>query len=184
MKNSYLDYWKKSLGDEKSEDGRLYVYRHCKRNFGIEPYLKHVKKLKYRRALTAFRISAHNLEIETGRYVHVNKVGISRHDRFCTFCYEENKTKVMGDEVHAILNCAHFNDVRKRFMDKIYLIVPNFKKLNDKDRLIYMLTSENEIAVLISKFLTVILSAQRPSFFKLWSQINCPGDKVTTKRVP
>ena len=37
-----------------------------------------------------------------------------------------------------------------------------------------MLTSENEIAVLISKFLTEILSAQRPSFLKLCIQINCP----------
>ena len=73
MTNSYLDYWRKSLGDEKTEDGRLYVYRQCKRNFGIEPYLKHVKKLKYRRALTVFRLSAHNLEIETGRYIHDNK---------------------------------------------------------------------------------------------------------------
>ena len=78
----------------------------------------------------------------------------------------------MGDEVHAILNCTHFNDIRERFLHKIDLMVPNFLKLNDKDKLIYMLTSENEIAVLISRFLTEILSA--PSFFKLWSQINDP----------
>ena len=53
-------------------------------------------------------------------------------------------------------------------------MVPNFKKLNDKDKLICMLNSQNEIAILISRFLTEILSAQRPSFFKLWSQINDP----------
>ena len=53
-------------------------------------------------------------------------------------------------------------------------MVTDFKKLNDKDKLIYMLTSENEIAILISRFLTEILSAQRPNFFKLWSQINDP----------
>ena len=69
----------------------------------------------------------------------------------------------MGDEVHAILNCTHFNDIRERFLHKIDLMVPNFLKLNDKDKLIYMLTSENEIALLISRFLTEILSAQRPS---------------------
>ena len=71
--------------------------------------------------MTVFRITAHKLEIETCRYVQNNKaIGnkgrIPRHDRFCTFCYEENKTKVMGDEVHAILNCTHFNDIRERFL--------------------------------------------------------------------
>ena len=66
MKDSYLDYWRKSLGDETSENGRLYIYRHCKRNFSIESYLKHMKKLKYRRVLTVFWISVHKLEIETG----------------------------------------------------------------------------------------------------------------------
>ena len=25
MKDSYLDYWRKSLGDETSENGRLYI---------------------------------------------------------------------------------------------------------------------------------------------------------------
>ena len=55
----------------------------------------------------------------------INKGG---HDRFCTFCYEENKTKVMGDEVHAILNCTHFNDIRERFLHKIDLMVPYFLK--------------------------------------------------------
>ena len=37
-----------------------------------------------------------------------------------------------------------------------------------------MLTSENEIVILISRLITEIFSAQRPSFFKLWSQINDP----------
>ena len=69
----------------------ILIYRHCKRDFSIEHYLKHVKKLKYMRALTVFRISVHKLEIETGRYVQNNKAigdkgGIPRHDRFCTFC--------------------------------------------------------------------------------------------------
>ena len=53
-------------------------------------------------------------------------------------------------------------------------MVPNFKKIIDKDKLIDLLNSVNEIAILISRFFTEILSAQRPNFFKLWSQINDP----------
>ena len=176
MKGSNLEYWRKSLGDEMSQEGKLYLYRHIKTNFGIEPYLKHVQKLKVRRALTAFRISAHNLEIETGRYIHDRNVlgngSIKREDRFCTYCYEENQVKMMGDEEHAILNCPRFCNARNAFFNKMELLVPNFEKLNNKDKLFYMLTGENECAVLVGKFLNVILSTQRSNFTKIWKQVN------------
>ena len=66
--------------------------------------------------MTAFRISTHKLEIETGRYVrntNINNlqnqgVRVKRVDRFCTLCYEGSQIKVMGDEKHAILNCPFF----------------------------------------------------------------------------
>ena len=157
----------------------MYLYRRFKSYFGMKPYLRHIKKLKYRRAMTAFRLSAHNLEIETGRYVYDRtlsgkKCFIKREDRFCTFCYDEFKYKVMGGEMHAILNCPRFHDVRKRLFVRIELLVPNIKELNDNDKLCYILTSEDECARLFSRFLRVVLSAQRSSFLKLWRQLNNP----------
>ena len=53
----------------------------------------------------------------------------------------------MGDEMHAILNCPRFHDVRKRLFVRIELLVPNIKELNDNDKLCYILTSEDECAV-------------------------------------
>ena len=47
----------------------IYLHRHIKSDFGMEPYLCDIVKLNFRRTVTAFRLSAHNLEIETGRYV-------------------------------------------------------------------------------------------------------------------
>ena len=179
MKLSYLGYWRKQLGDESSDEGKLYLFRRIKSYFGMEPYLKHVKKLKYRRALTAFRLSAHNLEIETGRYVHNRNVlgkkcTIPREDRFCCFCYNEFKKRVMGDEVHAILNCPRFYDKRQSFFGRFELMVPNIKMLNNNDMLYYMLTCEGEYAKLVSRFLLVVLSAQRFSFVKVWREVNNP----------
>ena len=188
MKESYVQYWRKSLGDEKSNDGKLYLYRRVKLCFGMEPYLKHIRKLKIRRALTAFRISAHNLEIETGRYIHDqtavgNSGSIKREDRFCTICYEENKSKVMGDEEHAIMHCPRFCDIRNSLLIKIESKVPNFKNLNNNDKLCYMLTCEGECAIFISKFLAVILSTQRSNFLKIWKQQNNP-DGRNARRAP
>ena len=103
----------------------------------------------------------------------MNKNGcIERANRFCTFCYEENKTVVMGDEMHAILKCSRFCDERNSLFSKIDTIVPHFKNLNEHDKLFYMLTCENECAIVIGKFLNVILSAKRSNFSKLWKQFN------------
>ena len=179
MKLSYLVHWRKMLGDVSSQDGKLYLYRRIKAHFGMEPYLGDIAKLKFRRAVTAFRLSAHNLEIETGRYVGKtvgNKCRVQREDRFCCFCFNEFKNKVLGDEAHAILRCPRFSDVRQSFMSRFVKLVPNVKYLGDPDRLIYMLTCEGESARLVSRFLLVVLSAQRSSFVKLWRELNPGGD--------
>ena len=119
------------VGDVSSQEGKLYLYRRIKSNFGMEPYLKDIKKLKFRRAVTAFRISAHNLEIETGRYVGKavgNKCSVQREDRFCCFCFNEFKNKVLGDEAHAILKCPRFLDDRQSSLDRFEMLVPNLKR--------------------------------------------------------
>lgn len=179
MKSSYLVYWRKMLGDESSQEGKLYLYRRIKSHFEMGNYLKDVKRLKFRRALTAFRLCAHNLEIETGRYIQDRnaigkKCSVRREDRFCCFCYNKYKCKVLGDEVHAILKCPQFYNVRQSFSIKMEMLVPNIKELNDNDKLLYMLTCEGESAKLVSRFLVIVLSAQRPSFAKLWRELYIP----------
>ena len=164
------------LGDVSSQEGKLYLYRRIKPHFGMETYLEDIAKLKFRRAVTAFRLSAHNLEIETGRYV-TNTVGhrcsIRREDRLCCFCLGEFRNKVLGDEAHAVLKCPRFSDVRQSFMSRFVKLVPNMKYLCDPDRLIYMLTCEGESARMVSRFLLVVLSAQRSSFIKLCYAMLC-----------
>ena len=80
----------------------------------------------------------------------------------------------MGDEMHALLSCPHFSDIRNRVFVKINLMVPQFKNLNDKDKLFYMLTCESDCANLVGKLLSVILSTQRPNFINLWKQSHIP----------
>jgi hypothetical protein len=48
---------------EKFSDGKLGTYITVKNNFGFE-----IKNFEQRRTLTRFRIFAHKLAIETGRY--------------------------------------------------------------------------------------------------------------------
>ena len=78
----------------------------------------------------------------------------------------------MGDEKHAVVACPRFNDERNRLFLRIQNKVPNFNKLNDIGKLLFMLTCELECAIMVGKYLNIILSTQRPSFIKIWKQLN------------
>ena len=50
------------------ESMKLRCYKLFKVEYGMEPYLIHIKDSKYSTALTRLRLSSHNLAIETGRH--------------------------------------------------------------------------------------------------------------------
>jgi len=86
--------------------------------------------LKLRRALTAFMIVAHNLEIESGRYIHDknildNNCTIKCKVRFCKNFYEENKTKLMEDKRHAIISqlflMVKYNNIVCKYTTLVWL---------------------------------------------------------------
>ena len=63
MEKDYVQSWKSSLGNEKEETGKLYLYRKIKQNFVTEPYLKQVKSNKHRRAVTAYVLALIGLKL-------------------------------------------------------------------------------------------------------------------------
>ena len=162
MKIKYMEYWKRSLGNKNDNLGKLYLYRKIKSNFNVEPYLKQIKKRKIRRSMTALRISAHSLEIETGRYASKKGDFVKREERYCSLCMEKD-LKTPGDEIHAVLVCPSFHNERENVIGFIDNLYPNFKNLNDNDKLIFMLTCENECLQKVSKFINLILSMNRPN---------------------
>ena len=76
LKERFISFGKKNLN---SEVGR--TYKLFKRKFEFENYLDILPDRKQRKALTAFRISAHNLKIERGRYSEQRL-----EDRLCNIC--------------------------------------------------------------------------------------------------
>ena len=65
------------------------------KSFDFKMYLDNIKKKIYRFALTKFRLSSHELEIETGRGKQPVKTPIS--DRKCKLC------NTIEDEFHVLL---------------------------------------------------------------------------------
>ena len=62
--DNYLQKWYAEINNSS----RLQSYCIFKHSFETESYLNTLAEKEYRVALSRFRISAHNLEIETGRY--------------------------------------------------------------------------------------------------------------------
>ena len=76
-----------------------------KKEFKEESYLSDVDYHKYRSAITKFRIAAHNLPIEKGRWN-----GCDKADRKCTRCINNE----LGDEKHYLFFCNDPDIVKMR----------------------------------------------------------------------
>ena len=72
------------------------IYSKIKKEYREEPYVSQVEYHKYRSAITRFRISAHNLPIEKGRWE-----GIDKSERRCKKCINND----VSNEKHYILYC-------------------------------------------------------------------------------
>ena len=90
---------------------------------------------KHRVALTKLRTSSHNLEIERGRYVRPR---VKPEQRRCVVC------NVMDDEIHFVTQC-HINASERRiFYQKMSSVDPQFTSLNDKEKFIYLMQSNEQ----------------------------------------
>ena len=113
--DNYLQKWYAEINNSS----RLQSYCISKHNFEIESYLNTLAEKKYRVALTRFRISAHNLEIENGRYEN-----LPGEQRLCKSC---NMNKI-ENEYHFLLVCPHFRELRSKYLKPYFCRWPTLCK--------------------------------------------------------
>ena len=100
----YVNEWYTTRQDYCS--GKLDTYCKLKTHFGCEKYINEIRNFSYRRSIIRFRISAHRLKIETGRYIKLD-----RSERLSTKC----STGAIEDEQHFLMECSKFNAFRNSF---------------------------------------------------------------------
>lgn len=145
MKIHYINLWQKQK--TSLSDGKLCTYFKFKQNFGFENYLNIIKDFGQRRIFTRFRISAHRLQIELGRYQ-----GIIRQNRLCIHC----SSGEVEDENHFLLTCTKYRGERNDLINAICLKCPNFTQLQNPEKFIWMMSNEDheilcKICCLIAK---------------------------------
>ena len=80
------------------------------------PYIDICKLKPDRSLLSKFRLSAHSLAIEKGRYSN-----IERQNRVCLSC----DTGEVENEYHFFSTCPHYISLRKTFLQKINIKIVN-----------------------------------------------------------
>ena len=110
MENQYRHNWKHFIDMQALNDSKLSTYAQIKHEFGLENYIAQFP-LQKRRNLTKFRISAHQLAIETGRYTKPCKT--PRDMRLCFHCGK------IENESHLIFDCELYCDERANFTNSI-----------------------------------------------------------------
>ena len=124
-------------------DSKLRTYNLIKKGIGLECYLCTIKNIKYRTALSKFRLSNHQLMIEVGRHKNISKL-----ERFCPFC----SPLVVEDEIHFLINCPSYSGIRKEYYDMCVELKPNFPFYTDIQKFIFVMTNAN-LSVVLSKFI-------------------------------
>ena len=135
MCNSFLDIWNGERVDViGSNRGKLDTYFYIKTHFGKEKYLQ-INNFKIRQSICKIRVSAHPLNIETGRYKN-----IIRSERKCTNCSEGD----IEDEKHFVVDCPLYENIRVKCFDKVIDLCPNFRYMDTSSKFVWLFTNEHE----------------------------------------
>ena len=113
--------WKQKLQSDISVAGveaggnKLRTYRTFKENYGEEQYVRIITQKKYRSAYAKFRCGVAPIKIETCRY-GLNRVPVN--ERLCETC------NLVEDEIHVLLHCSMYDDIR----DTLFADICNIKR--------------------------------------------------------
>ena len=129
----------------------LRIYRPFRTEIKLEPYLLVVNNSVTRRFLSRFRLSSHNLYIETGRW---QRAKIPPENRICPSCKDG-----FEDEIHVFAQCQFYNDLRVPFFHKLSMLFNDFQNQCDNRKFILAMSSTDpEFLKMVGKFVNAIFS--------------------------
>ena len=112
-----LDHSRNSTGGNK-----LRTYKLFKSSVEVEKYCTMILPRNHRSALSGFKCGVAPIRLETGRY---ERLPIC--ERLCPFCND-----TVENEIHVILLCPLYNDIRLQMIDYAILLESNFNDYTDE----------------------------------------------------
>ena len=96
-----------TLRDDIDSSAKAITYKLFKSNLAPETYLSIDLPYLYKKTLSNFRCSGHNLMIEKGRHMNID-----RQLRFCNYCVKQD-SHIVEDEKHFLLICPLYETLRQ-----------------------------------------------------------------------
>ena len=110
LQDNFVKFWEIS----KQNSPKLEFYNECKTRFSTEHYLTDIKNFHHRSQLTQLRISAHKLNIETGRYKNIPK-----ENRICHWCKVCLGIDKIETEKHFFAECDFNSKIRTEMIKRV-----------------------------------------------------------------
>ena len=120
------------------EGKNLRTYRLFKTDFRLEHYLLHVTNPFHRVARAQYRLSSHNLGIETGRHTKPPK---PPEQRLCC------RNGCVDDEIHFLTECDIHTEARQRFISNIKSHIDGYEDLPANPKFTTVMTSTSEVVI-------------------------------------
>ena len=133
IKKLLLTRYERESSKLLKSNSKLELLCKVKNVFGVSQYLKYLNDYRHRKAFTIYRISAHKLPIELGRYRSVQ-----RDQRICTLCQSGD----IGDEYHYFMKCTdiYLHGIRKTYLKSIFTCNTQLKYLPEDSLFVYLLS--------------------------------------------
>ena len=120
--------WGKQLHENAViNEGKLRTYITFKSFFKREHYLNVVKNRDIRKNFTRFRVSAHGLAIERGRYKNINP-----ENRLCKNCQMQN----IEDEIHFLIECPKYLHEHEKLLTSVYEFCKKFPPFISQEQIL------------------------------------------------
>ena len=136
--------WSSMLNTVSSRRGnganKLRTYKLFKTEFQVEEYCEQLLPLKHRSAFAKFRCGVAPIKIETGHYEN-----LVVEERICPFCSN------IEDEMHVILDCSVYKDLRITLLDNASDMYPGFKDLTNSEKFKILFSERRLIRFLCEK---------------------------------
>ena len=101
-----MDQYVQNWNDTIVNQSKMSYYCMFKKDYQFEKYIECITNDRHRKNMSRFRLSAHCLQIEVGRYT-----GVLRDDRKCILCNQN----ACESEYHFLLCCPLYNELRRKY---------------------------------------------------------------------
>ena len=138
MFETYKSTWLNIVNANPGRNGgnKLRKYLHFKMDYNTETYVNmNIITRQQRSALAKFRCGVAPLRIETGRYQSLNV-----EDRTCFNCLTE-----VEDEIHVLIECPLYQDIRNELFIKIDGVNPDFSRYDNITKFNYIMSNDSKV---------------------------------------